>query len=302
MREGLRVAAVVVTHGRPQELQWVVAALQAQSRPPDTIIVFDNASPVAAADVLKQSAGAIEVLRSEMNLGGAGGFAAGLQYALDRGVEWVWLMDDDAVPEPEALAALLAALPGLPERTGALCSAVREYGALAVQHRRRFNRWIGTEHPVSMARYTDSWVEIDTGSFVGFLVSARAAREVGLPSEDFFLAYDDTDYSLRLREAGWRLWLVPASVVNHLRTAVSRLRSSRFGPKHYFNIRNRIVVKRRHAKFAAVGLVAAMGFGVLLWLATRGWRRPGSLRVLARAITDGIYGRLGAFPADLGTG
>jgi rhamnopyranosyl-N-acetylglucosaminyl-diphospho-decaprenol beta-1,3/1,4-galactofuranosyltransferase len=294
-----RVAAVVVTYNRPTELKMVVAALRGQSYPPEVIIVFDNGGPLAATDILRDCSQAVNVIRSAENLGGAGGFAGGLRHALTMGVDWIWLMDDDAVPAPEALSLLLAALPEIPERTGALCSAVREHGALARQHRRHFNRWIGRERPISLMMYDESRVEIDTGSFVGFLVLARAVREVGLPSADFFLAYDDTDFSLRLQDAGWRLWLVPGSVIEHLRSKGVRLSASDFGMKHYFNSRNRIFVKRRYAKLSYIAALGGVGVACLLWLLARGLQRPASLRVLMRAVTDGIYCRLGPFPADL---
>jgi GT2 family glycosyltransferase len=294
----LRVAAVVVTYHRPAELRLVIEALLGQTRPPDRIVVFDNGGPVAAAEVLREWAGRIDIVRSPANLGGAGGFAGGLRRALDHGADWAWLMDDDAVPKSDALAQLLAVLPGLPERAGALCGAVREYGALAPRHRRRFGHWLGGEWPLGWRHYRRQRAEIDTGSFVGFMVAAEAAREVGLPEAELFLAYDDTEYSLRLRRQGWRLWLVPGSVIEHLRTPHARLRSGSFGAKHYFNIRNRIVVKRRYCRLPLPAVAGAAAFGALLWLACRGWRQPGSLGLLARAVADGVRGRLGPFPGS----
>jgi GT2 family glycosyltransferase len=272
--------------------------LLSQTRPPELILVFDNGGPEAAEETLWDLAGRIEVVRSPKNLGGAGGFACGLRLVMERGADWAWLMDDDAVPEAEALAQLITTIPGLPERSGALCGAVREHGALALRHRRRFGRWLGLEWAVGPGHYRLDRAEIDTGSFVGFLVAAEAVREAGLPEADFFLSYDDTEYSLRLRKAGWRLWLVPGSVIQHLRIPGVRLRGAEFGRKHYFNIRNRIVVKRRYCRFPRVAAAAGVAFGALLWLACRGWASPGSLGILMRAVADGWQGRLGEFPEE----
>jgi GT2 family glycosyltransferase len=294
-----RVAAVVVTYNRPTELTLVVDALLSQSYPLDVIIVFDNGGPVAAAEILKNCSEAVKVIRSVQNLGGAGGFAGGLHHALKMQVDWIWLMDDDAVPAPDALSALLVALKEMPERTGALCSAVREYGVLALRHRRCFNRWIGIERSVSLGSYNALNVEIDTGSFVGFLVLAQAVRDVGLPNADFFLGYDDTDYSLRLQDAGWRLWLVPGSVIDHLRNKGARLSTSDFGVKHYFNIRNKIVVKQHYAKLSSIAALGGIAYACVLWFLARGLKRPESVRVLVRAVIDGISCRLGPFPGDL---
>lgn len=291
-----KIVAVVVTYHRPVELRLVVEAVLNQTRPPEAIVVFDNGGPVAAAEVLRGCGGRVEIVRSAANLGGAGGFAGGLARALELGADWAWLMDDDAVPGPGALAALLAVLPGLPERAGAVCGAVREYGALALRHRRDFEPWFGGERPLVARAYRRAAVEIATGSFVGFMVAGEAVRDAGLPEAGFFLAYDDTEYSLRLRARGWRLWLVPGSVIEHLRTPEARLRGGPFGAKHYFNIRNRIVVKRRYSRFPFWAGLGGVAFGGLLWLAARGWRRPGGLALLARAVADGWRGRLGPYP------
>jgi GT2 family glycosyltransferase len=126
----------------------------------------------------------------------------GLENAVAWGADWVWLLDDDAVPRPEALACLIGALPDLPEDTGGVGCAVREYGRLALRHRRRFFSLTGWEWSLGRRLYKRDHVEMDTASFVGFLVSAKAARQVDWPEAEFFMAYDDTDYSLHLRKAG----------------------------------------------------------------------------------------------------
>ncbi len=292
------VVVVVVTYHRPDELRRVIAALLAQTRPPDSIIVFDNGGPERASRILQDFAARLEIIHSEQNLGGAGGFARGLARGLARGADWVWLLDDDAIPEPDALANLLTVLPALPADTGALGCAVREHGDWAVRHRRLFCRWTGWESSLGRRDYAKPFVEMDTGSFVGFLVSTQAARQVDLPDADFFLAYDDTDYSLRLREASWRLFLVPGSVVNHLRGPASRLRSSTFGDKHYFNIRNRLIVKRRYARLRSLATLDGVAYALLLWLRASGWKSRDRRRLLWQALSDGLSGRLGAAPGQ----
>lgn len=285
------IIAVVVTYDRPEELSQVIAALRAQTRRPDHIIVFDNGGTVSARSHLDDPG--IEVVESGVNLGGAGGFARGLALALLRGADWVWLMDDDAIPEPTALAALLRVIPQLPANTGALCSAVQEQGYWARRHRRYFNRRTGWEHSLSSQAYEEDAVEIDTGSFVGFLVSAAAVRQTGLPNVNFFLAYDDTDFSLRLQNAGWRLWLVPGSVIRHLKHPDSRLHKSQFACKHYYNIRNRLIVKRCYAHWRWAATFESLVYSLLLWGISADWRSYTGWAVLRRAVRDGLAVRWG---------
>jgi GT2 family glycosyltransferase len=300
----MRIAAVLVTHNRPQLMLQALAALRAQTRPLDSIYIVDNASddPGAAGATRLCSDTTIIVVRSDTNIGGAGGFALGMARAFAAGHDWIWLIDDDALARPDALAQLLAALggPTAPAAgAGALCGAVREFGDLALRHRRRFHHPTGLEWPLPRAAYAGPPCRVDTASFVGFLVSAAAVAEAGLPDRGFFLGYDDTEYSLRLGRAGLAIWLVPGSVVEHLRERRARLRAGPFGPKHYFTIRNRIAVARRYASLPIVPSCVALGFGAAVWLASAGRLRRGALRILWRAVTDGCREQLGPYPEAL---
>jgi GT2 family glycosyltransferase len=285
------IVAVVVTHNRPDDLRKVVLALQKQSHPLDCILILDNVSEVPAMTTLSDFSD-IEVVRSPVNTGGAGGFALGMEAALERAADWIWLMDDDAVPRSNALHELVDAQSKIPGRIGALCSSVYEDDKLALVHRRNYTRLWGMEFSIPNSCYSKAFAEIDTGSFVGFFVRGEAVRQIGLPDRDFFLAYDDTEYSLRLIRNGWRNWLVPSSKIDHLRTTQSRLRTSLFGPKHYFNIRNRIVVALRYGKSPMLAGAVATFFGIGLWLVCGGFRAKGG-PLFTRAVRDGWRGRLG---------
>lgn len=291
------VTVILVTRDRPALLAEALQALEAQTVRPRAIVVVDNASGPETAQVL--SASNAVVVRSETNDGGAGGFARGVQRALDMDASWMWLMDDDAIPRPTALEELQSRLPSLPASAAVVCSCVMEFDAIATMHRRQFNGLVGLERPFPCAAYSADMVEIDTGSFVGFMVSAAAVRAVGLPDADFFVSYDDTEYSLRLRRSGYSLWLVPASVIDHRRTKTSRLRAMPFGPRHYFNVRNRIIVKRAYSRFGTAGAVLGALFGIALWVRSPGRLTSASWLTLVISIADGLAGRLGPLPERL---
>ena len=83
--------------------------MHAQSRDPDAVIVVDNASTDGTAAAVRAQFPAVHLAELTSNSGGAGGFAYGMALALAGGADLIWLMDDDTVPEPGALRALLAA-------------------------------------------------------------------------------------------------------------------------------------------------------------------------------------------------
>lgn len=153
----LTVTAIVVSYNRAGLLQECLDALAAQTRHPDRVIVIDNASTDGAADVAKRHSLQPEVTVLDHNVGGAGGFCAGIARALadsdaDNGTDdtvsygnaaaasaahgtttrpntrrinnsqqanqYVWLMDDDTIPTATALEALLAAAGEARERNG----------------------------------------------------------------------------------------------------------------------------------------------------------------------------------------
>ena len=81
---------VIVTRDRPELLARCLDAVRAQSRVPDLTLVVDNASGPETQRLLAAHDG-LRVLRLPENRGGAGGFRAGIQHALQCGADWIWL-------------------------------------------------------------------------------------------------------------------------------------------------------------------------------------------------------------------
>lgn len=190
------VAAVVVTFNRKVLLVECIVGLLAQTATPDRIYVIDNASTDGTRDTL-QAAGLLDnpkilyvPLRS--NMGGAGGFSAGLRSAYSDGYEWFWLMDDDVEPFPDALAQLLEF------RYASGCIHGRKQNADGSPF-----VWIEqfSERTVTTSRISDPLFEkseraqkINTGCFEGMLVSREVVSRIGFPDTDFFITWDDTYY------------------------------------------------------------------------------------------------------------
>ena len=107
-----RTAAVIVTYNRKAMLQRCLRALCTQTAGVPELWVIDNASTDGTAELVAQlNLPTMHYYNTGKNLGGAGGFACGIQQAACSGAEYLWIMDDDCLPEPDALQQLLQRMP-----------------------------------------------------------------------------------------------------------------------------------------------------------------------------------------------
>ena len=213
----MSVCAVVLTRNRKELLLEGVRALLAQTHPVDLVLVLDNASTDGTEEHLR-TAGVLDdprvrFERREENTGGAGGFDAGLRLAAETGHEWIWLMDDDAEPRPDALERLLSSPPAQDPATAGVCtSVVNPDGTLDWLHRCRHGRFVTPLEPEAYERGRHE--PVDCASFVGLMLRASVVRAVGGVRTEFFIGYDDAEYSLRV----WRhgpILLVPEAEMLH---------------------------------------------------------------------------------------
>jgi rhamnopyranosyl-N-acetylglucosaminyl-diphospho-decaprenol beta-1,3/1,4-galactofuranosyltransferase len=286
-----RVTAVVVTYNRRELLLEALSAVQAQSRPPDEVIVVDNASADGTAEAVRAAFPAVQLAGLDRNTGGAGGFAYGLALAMSGGTDLIWLMDDDTVPEPGALAALLLARDRHAVPVPALVAS-------------RVVWTDGTPHPmntprvkplVSRAERTAAGAvgcqPIRSASFVSILVEASACQRSGLPEADYFLWNDDFEFTARLLRDRTGL-LCPASVVVH-KTAAFGGTDLDPGPRFFYEVRNKIWTLRSRSPLAPLERVLYTASTLRRWARTfaRSADRRTLRRELRRGITAGVRSR-----------
>lgn len=302
------LAAVVVTYNRLAQLKVTLARLlESPGHLLGAVVVVDNASTDGTADWLaRQRDPRLTVVRSAENRGGAGGFETGLRLAAARlDPDWIVVMDDDARPEPGALAAFAAA-----NRSGwdALAAAVRLPGGRICDMNRpvlnpfwhagvflrtalgggraAFHLGDGAYAPGAGMR------RVDGASFVGLFLSRGAIARAGFPDGRLFVYAEDGLYTLGLSRAGGRIGFAPGIGFEH---DCSTFAGGAFRPlwKAYYYHRNLLMLYRRAA---GVWFWPALAVIVPKWLAKarhqRGARRA-YLRLLARALADGLTGRTG---------
>ncbi len=294
------VAVVVVTYNRASLLTRMLAGLAALDRAPDAVIVVDNASTDHTATVLETAATSgdlkLQVIRPEQNLGGAGGFHAGVEAAYGLGYDRIWLMDDDVVPAPDCLDVLMAVdedcLMAVREDTA---GRLVEKAAVTFDLRNPLRikpKTAMVETTYGARERMPELVEIQNVAFEGFLVRRRVVEAIGLPDPDYFIFYDDVDFALRARRAGFKIWAVRDAVL--VRQLDFDQQHDLSGWKGYYMYRNLFTVHLRYGENAMVRakpwLITA---GVVVLSPLRGGRAEA--RNVRRALRDARAGaRVGA--------
>ncbi|MBU2696254.1 glycosyltransferase family 2 protein [Pimelobacter sp. 30-1] len=283
-----KVAVVVVTYNRADLLERMLEGLAGLDRPADAVVVVDNASSDHTREVLERSTlPGLVAIHTTDNLGGAGGFRLGLQTAYERGYEVMWLMDDDVVPAPDCLTRLL-------EVDGSCLIAVREdrSGALVEKAALRFD----LRNPLAIRPKTASidstyatraqmpaTVEVENVAFEGFLVRRAVIDRIGLPDASYFIFYDDVDFAIRARRAGFTIRAVRDAVL--VRQLDFDQQHDLAGWKGYYMYRNLFAVHFRYGENALVRLKPwLVTLAVVVLSPLRGGRAEA--RNVSRALRD----------------
>jgi GT2 family glycosyltransferase len=293
-----RLAAVVITHNRLEQLQKTLTRLlTADASYLEQVVVFDNGSSSETGVWLAgQSDPRLYVIRSEDNLGGAGGFEAAMRACHERfDPDWMVLMDDDARPMSDAImqfhikdrsgfAVWAAAVRTL---KGEICDMNRPWHHPFRSLRTAFQSLTrGREgfHLGARDYESGSIQPVDGASFVGLFVSRRAIEQAGFPDGRLFLYADDVLYALALPQIGFDPDL-------HWEHDCESLNAGRITPlwKAYYYHRNLTLSYRQAA--------GPLLFWPVLALKYLTWRRQiqaqpqgarAALCLLHRAICDGL--------------
>lgn len=282
-----RVIAVVVTYNRRELLLEALAAVCSQSRAPDEVIVVDNASTDGSAAAVRSRFPSAQLAKLSANTGGAGGFACGAALALAGAADLIWFMDDDTVPGPDALAALLEARgrhPGPPPAVIA-SRVLWTDGRVHPMNTPRVKPFATRSERAAAAR--SGCQPIRSASFVSILVDAGVCRERGLPQADYFLWNDDFEFTARVLRSRHGLF-VPQSVVVH-KTKARADTDADPGERFYFEVRNKLWLFRASPALAWWERPLYLGATVRRWVRTyvRSNDRPTIARTFRSGWRDG---------------
>lgn len=207
------------------------------------LIVVDNLSDaesqIEQEAICERSNGLVQIVRLPRNVGSAGGYKAGIEAAMRTKAAYFWLLDDDNVPEEDALQELLhyyidgsresvllslradraPYVDLLSGRTAEECFGQknsffrfswRQFWRKPLEGILRLN---GASREPRPAPRTASRLEVPRAPYGGLLLPRAAVAACGLPNEAYFVDQDDFEYSQRIVESGFRIVLIGNSRV-----------------------------------------------------------------------------------------
>lgn len=265
-----RVLILILNYNGKEDTLDCLRSLAKIAYPNYRIVVVDNASVDGSVEAICREFPDVYLIRNQDNLGFAEGNNVGIRYAVERRTDYVFLLNNDTVVDPWVLDQLI--------KVGEANSRIGILGPVIYHYHRPEKVWSSGGRiywPVGTARYIlkapTGRMEVDFMSGCALMIKSAVIEQVGLLDPDFFLYYEDVDWSVRVRKAGYKLVLVPTSVVRHRAMKAVGGRS----PTHeYYVSRNNLLFMRKHSSsFLWTVFWPAFLFKVALkasWFVTRG--------------------------------
>lgn len=290
------VAVIMLHWGSEEVTKRCLQSLGRIAYSAASVILIDNTGTLSPSATEWAHPLPLHLIRPGSNLGFAEGCTVGMSIALERGADYLLLLNNDVVVDPLFLDHLVAAARAYP-KAGLICPQIE-----FLEDRGRvwfaggdFSLWSGIPrhaHWRQPATRDHAPWESDFATGCAMLVDPSVIRTVGTFDPRFFAYGEDLDLSLRARQAGFGIMVVPASVIWH----VSVYDEPRARLRLYYTTRNLLEVMRKHARwiqwigFMPNFVIFWVGFYVALAVARR---QPRLVGALALGVVDFITRRFG---------
>ena len=283
----MKLAAVVLNWNGGDDTAAAIASLGDLP-----VICVDNGSTDGSPDAVAERYPHVDLIRTGVNLGFAGGNNVGIRRALAGGADWVLLLNSDATAEPGLASALESAAHARPDAGLLACTILGLDGRTVQYAGASFRAKLGYSGRVETTD-VDRVRDVGRADGAALAVSRAAVERVGLLDESLFLYVEDVEWSLRIREAGFAVVFVPGARVRHKGSAASGGGAST--TNLYYDTRNTIAVCERHAPMprGRRGLRRAVVVAAHLAQAVGRPRRGAAVRAVVDGWRDARAGRLG---------
>lgn len=298
------IAAVIVTYNRKLLLAENISMLLKQTRPIDKIFIIDNCSTDGTFDFLTEK-GWIDspqfvYIKTESNIGGAGGFYTGTKAAYEAGADWIIQMDDDGRPADKFTVEHLM---GVAEQLYRENVANRKiYVNALVQQGDLLSFKMGNKYTVQEAMdAADNGIIIgEANPFNGTVISKELVAAIGYPNKEFFIKGDEVDYKQRSFDAG--AYVCTAVNARYIHPRPETYEKKVLGKKvpffveapwkEYYAARNFTYMYKQKKQYKAIAfeLIFVKIYAVMRMKC----KKYQTIRMILKGVSDGFCGALGA--------
>lgn len=238
----MKFGAIIVTYNRIELLKECIDCCYQQSLSFENIVVINNASTDGTKEYLKElelEKDNIKCITLNENIGGAGGFYTGIKEILEYDIDYVLLIDDDAMICENYIDTInnYIQICKLPAYSGTvMCDDKIQY-----DHR----KYLYKNYKLLESKdndYMKKFFDYDISTFCGVVIDVKIIKKIGLPEKDFFIWFDDFEYSLRLNVYG-KIRNINSIYLNH-KTKLNQVQS--YNWKSYYGLRNELYIIKKY--------------------------------------------------------
>ncbi len=229
------VSIIIVNYNSYDDVCRLLSSLKKLTYDNYNVIIVDNASLDESGRLLQErfSDERISIILNPENSGFAAGNNLGMSTAVARGADWIWLLNADTEVDSESLSSLVKVIDDFPDTAvfGSKILYSNTHAPKNIMDTASENLPViwsaGGEVDTTLEKvHMVGWHELDRGQYdairicsyvpgCSMFVDAGAISEVGYMNEEYFMYFEETDWCLRLQQAGKTLRYVPQSVVWH---------------------------------------------------------------------------------------
>lgn len=245
-----KVTCILVNWNGWHDTIACLKALEESTYPDTEVLVVDNGSTDGSVTRIRQSFPNILLIENDANLGFAGGNNLGIRYAIEHRSDFIWLLNNDTKPSPDALSALVKKAVSDPQigAVGSVLYYMSDPSKVQVWGGARVNLWFGYGRNTTKP-HEDAWFDALYGA--SMLVRVNAILEVGMLDEGFFHYVEETELCVRLRKKQWKLAAAPNSRVLH-RVSASTKGNSNILTRYFTTSMLRLI--RLHAPLPPISM------------------------------------------------
>jgi len=288
-----KVTIIILNWNGKEDTSECFESLKRITYPNYEILLVDNGSTDGSVECLRENFPEIEIIENKENLGYAEGNNVGIRKAKENGTDYILILNDDTVVDPEFLTELVKVAESDP-KIGFAGPKVYYYdfnGRKDVIHSAgaNINLWRGIPPPIIGVN------EIDKGQYnqlnnvdylegACLLIKRNVIDKIGLLDAKYFMYWEETDWCTRSRNAGYSVVYVPNARIWH------KISSSSNPRKIYYMVRNMFWFMKKHSSHRNYTYFILYFFGYYFWLNSfvRFRRDSKAFKLYCKGVIDGV--------------